>query len=75
METNKTGVDKFFKVTIRRNLDNIATRKTKQISEIKRLLSRHLTVDQLDKPVAVIDIIGLTGCDATKLVADTRVLL
>lgn len=31
----------------------------------------YLTVDQLDKPVAVIDIIGLTSCDATQLVTDT----
>lgn len=35
------------------------------------LLSRHLTVDQLDKPVAVVDVIGLTGCDTAQLIADT----
>lgn len=43
--------------------------------KIKTLLRKHLTVDQLDKPVAVVDIIGLTGCDTTQLVADTWVLL
>lgn len=35
----------------------------------------YLTVDQLDKPIAIVHVIGLTGGDTAQLIAHTRVLL